>query len=113
MTIRAKRAAALKARQLFRPKLPELPTQCVSCPFLEGNDPEWRGLIRRLCAKAETVNLGAVSAHRARALIHGEATMNGEFACHNTVYTPEMEMRDRKEHRQCPGATKWFKEHLP
>jgi hypothetical protein len=36
--------------------------------------------------------------------------MGGDFICHQSVYDENMDLRDKSEHRQCPGATKFHKD---
>jgi hypothetical protein len=49
-----------------------------------------------------------------RAQLRIEATTRGDFVCHHTAYEGEgMELKTRSQHRQCPGATAWYKTHLP
>lgn len=102
----------LAARALFRPKLPELPEQCVSCPFRSGNDKEFSEICVRLAmTRPEDGPPAPVTVARAR--IRMETTLRGEFICHGTAYTRDMALRPQSDHKQCPGATKWFKTHLP
>lgn len=96
-------------RQFFLPKLPELQEQCPSCPFREGNHEEFGGIVRKLC-KVEGKSYHPGRTELARAIIREDAESFGDFACHHTVYNDDMSLKDLRERRQCPGATKWFKE---
>lgn len=100
----------LAYRQLFRPKLKELSEQCASCPFRNKNHKAWTAVVNRL---AEASGVEPNSPLIARAMIRGEASRFGDFICHCTAYNPDMTLRDPSEHRQCPGATEWFRTHLP
>lgn len=96
-------------RDLFLPKLPELAEQCPSCPFRSGNDLEFGEIIRKLCASGN-VKFSPAVVRRARASITDEAKHVGDFSCHHTAYRDDMSLKDVREHRQCPGATRAFKE---
>lgn len=105
-------------RDLFMPRNKELEESCASCPFRKDNDKEFGEVMTRL-AKAgsdgyafeevisDTMSPQAVV--RARQLIADDCTFQGEFVCHGTAYTYDMELRPRSQHRQCPGATAYFK----
>jgi hypothetical protein len=94
-------------RKLFLPKLKAMPDQCVSCPFREGNDEEFGEIIRKLAA-SHNVSHGGGDVAFARELVHSDATKAGDFVCHLSAYTSEMELRPVEERRQCPGATAHF-----
>lgn len=100
----------MNPRDLFIPKLPEMPLQCASCPFREGNDITWGIIVRKL---AMFGGVGKPNAARARRLIRLETTRIGDFICHGTAYNADMSFRSAVEHRQCPGATKWFRGSHP
>jgi len=94
-------------RSLFRPKLPQLKEQCVSCPFRNGNDAEFDEIIKKLDPRLKGKKLRR-TAFVARLRIRAEAETIGEFACHHTAYDSEMRLRPESERRQCPGATQVF-----
>lgn len=102
-------AQVLRARKLFRPKLAELPVQCASCPFREGNDSEFAAVCEKL---AVTGGFEAQGVSQVRASVKREVAEHGDFACHGSAYL-DGERRDDSEHRQCPGATQWFKSNVP
>ena len=93
-------------RDLWRPKFKELKESCVSCPFRDGNDEEFEAVMKRL-AEATGVE-EPVSVHESRGRIRSETEFQGDFRCHGSVYTKEMEMRPLADHRQCPGASAYF-----
>jgi hypothetical protein len=96
------------ARQLWRPRLAELPEQCVSCPFREGNKIEWAGVAAKLAAAG---GKSFVDFDCVRALVKLDVSeMGGEFHCHQTVYTDKMMLKPLNEHRQCPGASRYWRE---
>ena len=100
-------------RQLFRPKLKELPEQCASCPFKDGNDKEWGDVHKRLAAASgvEKPLDPRISRWKVRdEIING---FSGDFFCHGTAYNYDMTRRPMSEARQCPGATKLFVESDP
>jgi len=98
----------LEPRQLWRPKLPEMPEQCASCPFRKGNDVEWAGVIAKLAASG---GKSSVNFEQARKLVKLDINMmGGEFHCHLTVYNADMTMKPMSEHKQCPGASRYYRE---
>lgn len=99
-------------RNLWKPRLPELPEACASCPFRGDNDEAFGAVVERLC-KAAGVRFSKLKVHQARRSIQEEATMLGEFACHGTVYNADMSVRPVAEHRQCAGASAHFRAHDP
>jgi hypothetical protein len=102
-----------KMRGTWRPRLKELPNQCASCPFRTGNDKEFQGVVDRLKEKGIQATLDVphnVDLSVVRFGIRLGVEAHGDFICHGTAYTKDMELRDRKEHRQCPGATKAYRE---
>jgi hypothetical protein len=102
-------------REMFRPQMPELSKQCASCPFLAGNEKEFGELVKKLYAKngRPDVKPTPKQVFNARMNVTMEAGMRGDFACHSTVYDQNMEVKPREDHRQCPGATKYFKKSWP
>lgn len=104
------RQLLMNGRRLWRPKLRELPQQCASCPFREGNDKEWMEVLNRLAKANGEPEVTKLRAHQARAQILEETSKLGDFMCHGSVYDQEMDRRPPSEHRQCPGATQWHKE---
>lgn len=98
-------------RALWRPKLEELSQQCASCPFRQGNNDSWGAVLKRL-AKAFGEKLpNKARVTLARIQIMSETEACGDFVCHGTAYKPDMTLRDKSEHKQCPGASEWFKKH--
>lgn len=97
-------------RKLWRPKRPEIPEQCLSCPFREGNDAEFGAVLNKLRAasgiagKSTTCDIAF-----ARQGVRDDLSHSGDFVCHGTAYTPDMKPKPKEEWRQCPGATKFFK----
>lgn len=114
MTKRKKDKPDLKiliaSRRFWMPRMPILSDQCASCPFREGNDPEFGEVVGKLAA---TMDLEEVDnqdrTDMARARIKRDCTHSGEFACHHTAYNEDMSEKPRSEHRQCPGAAEWYK----
>lgn len=102
--------SVLKGRSLFRPKHKEVNEQCVSCPFRAGNDKEFGKILDKL---AELHGVKRNSTKFSRLMVLQEATINGEFVCHYTAYNTDWSSKDQSEHRQCVGATQWFKTHAP
>jgi len=49
----------------------------------------------------------------ARTKIKDDLVHTGVVVCHGTAYTPEMAMRPRTDHRQCKGATDFFRNSCP
>jgi len=101
----------LNPRALWTPKRREVPAQCASCPFRVGNDKEFSGILSKLKAKLglkPSVKRPEVVAARCQVRMDLEHT--GDFACHHTAYDEAMNERPASEHRQCAGATRWFRE---
>jgi hypothetical protein len=104
---------SLQGRSLWRPKLKEVAKQCDSCPFRDGNDKEFGEYLTKL-----RNSFGFVGPAKpfdilyARRQVTSERRFSGDFACHHTAYHPDMTPRDPSEHRQCPGASKLFRELL-
>lgn len=48
----------------------------------------------------------------ARHMVREDLTHSGDFHCHGTVYDAAGNVRPVSEHRQCAGATKWYREKL-
>lgn len=97
-------------RKFFLPKTKEVTEQCVSCPFRAGNDEEWRAILSKLrAAKGLPGEITKGHAARTRNEVHEDCANQGEFRCHHSVYNPDMTMKPVSEHRQCKGATLWFR----
>lgn len=94
------------------PKLSEMPEQCSSCPFRIGNNEEFGKIVERL-RKKHGVKGRMTNMHvfHARMMIMEDLKRigSGDFICHSTVYDPSMAARSPGEHKQCPGATAWFR----
>lgn len=93
-------------RLLWRPKFKPLPEQCASCPFRKGNDKEFGEVMQRLANSVGMDVKNNVRESRRRVLADAENT--GDFMCHGTVYTKDMERRPQSDYRQCPGASAHF-----
>jgi hypothetical protein len=96
----------LQARKLWMPKHREMPEQCVSCPFREGNDAEFQKVLDKL---VQSNGGGVADVDRARFLIRKDAARHGDFICHQSVYDENMDLRDKEHYRQCPGASAHYK----
>lgn len=96
-------------RELWKPQVPELPVQCASCPFLPDNDTEFGVIVDRLRALHGLEKACPLSVFQTRMAVQEEVSGHGDFVCHGTAYTPEMGLRSRNEHRQCPGASKHYR----
>ena len=91
----------------WTPKRPEVPAQCASCPFRVGNDKEFGEVLQRLKDKEAGGPAPKVTKRDigfARLQIWGDTHGWGDFYCHGTVYTPEMQQRPVGEWMQCKGA---------
>lgn len=100
-----------RGRNLWMPKLREA-EQCASCPFREGNDKAFGGIVRALKKHAGMDEDEGNTVAEARAMAHMDVIGpdgRGDFVCHATAYGPEMRLRASSEHRQCPGATALYK----
>lgn len=105
--------ATFNPRALWRPRLPELPEPCASCPFSTGNNKEFGAVVARL-AKTWTfdhAHNNSASVRHARGAVKRDASKRGDFACHGSVYKEDMTMRPTADHRQCPGASAYYREH--
>ena len=95
-------------RQSWSPKRKEMPTQCASCPFRTDNDPEFKAVLDKL---VQSNGGGTANTDMARFRIKQDLLqMGGDFICHQSAYDENMDLRDKSEHRQCPGATKFYKD---
>lgn len=92
-------------RKMWRPKLPEMPEQCVSCPFRSGNDKEFGEVISRL-QKGQPATTGQIL--HARVQLKIETSQFGDFSCHQSAYDKKMKVKPHREHKQCPGASANF-----
>lgn len=91
----------------WTPKRKELSQQCVSCPFGKGNGAEFQTVLDKL---VEVNGAGVADPDMSRFLIKKDLkNLGGDFVCHNTVYDEEMKLKDRSQHRQCPGATAFYR----
>lgn len=93
---------------LWIPKLPQLSKQCVSCPFLKGNDVEFGKIVQGLRSKFKLGHASDADVLFARYSLRLEIKNSGDFVCHGTAYDENMNLRDHLENRQCPGATAYF-----
>jgi hypothetical protein len=103
--------AVLKSRKLWLPRMKEADKPCKSCPFSDGNDKEFGAVIRALKKKHGMAHEDGATVAGARAQARHDVVFGGrqDFACHATAYGPDMEVRSRSEHRQCPGAARAYK----
>lgn len=92
-------------RACWTPKRQQVP-QCASCPFRPDNDAEFGAVLTRL---NRGVPVTAEQIAEARRRVKEDLQHSGDFVCHGTAYTPDMELRDDSEHRQCAGATEFWK----
>lgn len=105
-----------KMRQLWKPRRQELAEQCVSCPFRDGNTEAWMEILEKLRqsappgTKVKKTPINKRDASRARVTVRMDCMTVGEFACHHSVYDTNMKTKPATEHRQCPGASKFFRE---
>lgn len=99
----------------WRPRRPEVPEQCASCPFRTGNDAEWRAVVEKLRARLGLEGPATATILRAGRYQVAQDVLggSGEFACHHTVYDARMDLRDPREHRQCPGASRLYRGDPP
>jgi hypothetical protein len=100
------RAQIIAGRKAWMPRMRELPAQCASCPFTDGNDAEFAAVVARLDGSPAVARF-------ARLKIRQECSLSGEFACHGTVYDQAMRVRPRSAHRQCPGASAHYRSGKP
>lgn len=101
-------------RKLWQPRRPQLPAQCASCPFHKDNDAEFSVIVNRLRKKEGmkpvVPHSKTVKEARSRVRLELLCLGTGEFLCHGTVYGEDMTIKPMSEHRQCPGAAKFFRE---
>lgn len=97
-------------RRFWKPKREEVSEQCASCPFREGNDAAFGGIMRKLYKQFELDPPTPAEISASRECVKRELEHSGDFVCHLTAYNPDMSLKDGCEHRQCAGATKWWKE---
>jgi hypothetical protein len=99
---------------MFLPKLKELDEQCPSCPYRDGNNKEFGVIVNRL-RKRHGIPGAATSWQIGVARIEVRQTglVTGDFVCHCTAYDQDMNLKPADQHRQCPGATKAFRESKP
>jgi len=92
----------------WTPKLKARIGQCASCPFLKDNNKEWLEICDKLRVSHGIAPGGMFNAWHARYEVMKDVLERGDFACHHSVYDPQMNMRDQSDHRQCPGATTFY-----
>lgn len=105
-------AEMLEARRTFwRPKRPEVPAQCISCPFRTGNDKEFGDILKKLAIGLNHKRkVGPKTIIAARFRVKMECHEQGDFVCHGTAYEADVTtQRPVTEQRQCVGATEWFR----
>jgi hypothetical protein len=102
----------MNPKLLWKPKLEELPESCRSCPFRANNNKEFGEVVTRLRnsfgmkGKASKMDIAF-----ARFGIYDDVKKSGDFICHGTTYNVDMTRKDCSNHRQCAGATKYYREH--
>ncbi len=99
----------LAARAVWMPRYKELETACASCPFGEGNDKEWAAKVKQLADKAGEENPADPRMARNRIKSELANAPSGDFICHGSAYDTEMDRRDMKQARQCPGASAYYR----
>lgn len=98
-------------RKFWLPRRPELPEQCASCPFREDNEAEFGLIATRLFKSAgKKKPPTADQIRQVRHNVHMDCQDRGEFICHGTAYNEDMTLKDPKGHRQCPGASKFYRD---
>lgn len=97
-------------RPQWTPKRPEVPAQCASCPFRTGNNAEFGAVMSKLSKReGGDGKLTTGQLVGARIMIMDGCMTMGDFACHGTVYTPDMQKRPEHEWMQCKGATDFYR----
>ena len=102
----------MNPRDLWKPKRPEA-KQCASCPFRKDNDAQFGAVLTKLRKKAGIKRqIKPVDIAFARYQVQKDVEAFGDFICHATAYGPKMEPHppNSPDERQCPGATKYYKE---
>jgi hypothetical protein len=95
----------------WRPKFPEVPSQCASCPFRFGNHEEFGAVVnrlRRLDGKDKPATKREVGRARLALLAEFDGCGHGDFICHGTAYDKDMNTRPQAEFRQCAGASRYW-----
>lgn len=100
---------------LWKPRHKVLAEKCLSCPFSFGNHDAFGAVVTRLKRKmGKTRPASDADITTARMRVRMDIDEHGpEFACHNSVYDENMNLRPGKEHRQCPGAIDYAKASKP
>jgi hypothetical protein len=98
-------------RSLWLPKRKEVCKQCASCPFKEGNDREFGVVAGKLLLKAKPTK---AQIKKVRDNVKADLARmgSGDFICHMTVLDindPYGKKKPESEHRQCAGATKFWR----
>lgn len=105
-----RRRAEPAPQSLWKPRFPELPEMCASCPFREGNDQAFGDILTRIKKKhGERRPATAREITTARAKVKFDRLFSGEFCCHNTVYDAQMNVQRRGHWKQCAGAAAHFR----
>ena len=104
------RMSLFRRRKFWQPRREELPQQCAACPFKKNNELEFGEIVRRLFnlqgagRKPTPANVRDV-----RLNVKLDKARKGDFICHDTVYDDHMRLKPEEGHRQCPGASKWYR----
>lgn len=101
------------ARKLWRPKRPEVPEQCASCPFRVGNDTEFAKIVRILRQQSGIVGgITKAIVRFARMSIRMDVSaQGGDLACHYSAYDLQTgKTRPSQDWKQCKGASEFYRE---
>jgi hypothetical protein len=99
----------IEARKLWEPRMDEVPVQCASCPFREGNHDEFGQIVARLHQAANKPPPERFDIGYSRIEVRKTAMESGELACHCTSYTANMGIAPYDQHRQCKGASEAYR----
>ncbi len=88
-----------------------MPTACASCPFRIGNSEEFGAVVERLrAAEGLRGKTTPKIVGNARMALIFETENRGDFICHCTAYDAGMTLKPETEHRQCAGATLYYRD---
>lgn len=103
-------------RKCWLPKRREMPEQCASCPFREGNDAELGAVLVKLRSHFQLAE-GPVTQEiidHARTEVRDDLRFSGDFICHFSAYDLETgARRPDGDARQCPGASAFWRGDAP
>lgn len=92
-------------RKFWVPRRKELEKQCASCPFGNGNDEELANKLESIFPSHGHIAEPSVVRERVRQDVYQHA----EFHCHQTVFTATGDRKPDEGHRQCPGASAFYR----